>query len=90
MYTAPIFNLTPKSIPVVAVLHSTHIKIIALDSSPFKNVYKAMFENLSRYRAIIVSTEQQKLDVENVLTILFLLLIFLSAIVKQLIHQSKH
>lgn len=91
MYTAPIFNLTPKSIPVVAVLHSTHIKNIdALDSSPFKNVYKAMFENLSRYRAIIVSTEQQKLDVENVLTILFLLLIFLSAIVKQLIHQSKH
>ncbi len=91
MYTAPIFNLTPESIPVVAVLHSTHIKNIdALDSSPFKNVYKAMFENLSRYRAIIVSTEQQKLDVENVLTILFQLLIFLSAIVKQLIHQSKH
>ncbi len=27
--------------------------------------YKAMFENLSRYRAIIVSTEQQKLDVEK-------------------------
>ncbi len=26
---------------------------------------KAMFENLSRYRAIIVSTEQQKLDVEK-------------------------
>ena len=24
-----------------------------------------MFENLSRYRAIIVSTEQQKLDVEK-------------------------
>ena len=91
MYTAPIFNLTPESIPVVAVLHSTHIKNIdALDSSPFKNVYKAMFENLSRYRAIIVSTEQQKLDVENVLTVLFQLLIFLSAIVKQLIHQSKH
>lgn len=66
VYTAPIFNLTPESIPVVAVLHSTHIKNIdALDSSPFKNVYKAMFENLSRYRAIIVSTEQQKLDVEK-------------------------
>ncbi len=65
VYTAPIFNLTPESIPVVAVLHSTHIKNIdALDSSPFKNVYKAMFgKNLSRYRAIIVSTEQQKLDV---------------------------
>ncbi|MDN8713254.1 glycosyl transferase family 1, partial [Staphylococcus aureus] len=48
------------------VLHSTHIKNIdALDSSPFNNVYKAMFENLSRYRAIIVSTEQQKLDVEK-------------------------
>lgn len=44
VYTAPIFNLTPESIPVVAVLHSTHIKNIdALDSSPFKNVYKAMF-----------------------------------------------
>ncbi len=92
VYTAPIFNLTPESIPVVAVLHSTHIKNIdALDSSPFKNVYKAMFENLSRYRAIIVSTEQQKIKMlKNVLTVLFQLLIFLSAIVKQLIHQSKH
>ncbi|KMS39525.1 glycosyl transferase family 1, partial [Staphylococcus aureus] len=64
--TSPTFNITPETLPVVAVLHSTHIKNIdALDSSPFKNVYKAMLENLSRYRAIIVSTEQQKLDVEK-------------------------
>ncbi|MGZ2206787.1 serine-aspartate repeat adhesin O-glycosyltransferase SdgB [Staphylococcus argenteus] len=66
VYTAPIFNLTPDTIPVVAVLHSTHIKNIdELDSSPFKNVYKAIFENLSRYRAIVVSTEQQKIDVSK-------------------------
>ncbi|EHJ07826.1 serine-aspartate repeat adhesin O-glycosyltransferase SdgB [Staphylococcus simiae] len=66
LYTAPIFNLTDRRIPVVGVLHSTHIKNIEqLETSRYKNVYKALFDNLDRYAAIVVSTKAQKVDVTN-------------------------
>lgn len=66
LYTAPTFNKVNPDIPVVAVLHSTHVKNInQVSSSRYKNVYKDIFNNLSRYKAIIVSTKSQKIDVSN-------------------------
>ena len=57
----PTFNKVNPDIPVVAVLHSTHVKNInQVSSSRYKNVYKDIFNNLSRYKAIIVSTKSQK------------------------------
>lgn len=64
LITSHVFNSVIDTIPVVAVLHSTHVKDIAdLERSQIKNVYKGVFENLERYSAIVVSTEQQKEDV---------------------------
>ena len=66
IYTAPAFNHSDPNIPVVAILHSTHVKNIdQVDTSNYKNVYKALFSNLSRYKAIIVSTDSQKQDVST-------------------------
>ncbi|UGB05940.1 glycosyltransferase [Staphylococcus sp. HL28] len=66
LYTAPAFNLTSTNIPVVAVLHSTHVKDSNnVSTSNYKNVYKEIFNNLSRYQAIITSTNEQKLDVSD-------------------------
>lgn len=62
--TSHIFNIVASYIPVIAVLHSTHVKDVTdLAHSPIKNVYKGVFEHLQRYKAIIVSTQQQKADV---------------------------
>lgn len=64
IHTAPMFNKVNPNIPVIAVLHSTHVKNIHQHmTSRFKNVYKELFDNLSRYKAIIVSTNSQKIDV---------------------------
>ncbi|MFC6401650.1 glycosyltransferase [Mammaliicoccus sciuri] len=61
--TSPPFLLTNKKIPVVSVLHSTHVKNNDnIEHSDTKNIYKPVFENLERFSAIVVSTEQQKLD----------------------------
>ncbi|MCO6303205.1 glycosyltransferase [Staphylococcus epidermidis] len=62
--TAPIFNNTSETIPVLAVLHSTHVKNIDMVyESDIKNTYKHVFNNLNRYSGIIVSTKQQQLDI---------------------------
>ncbi|MBO1199248.1 glycosyltransferase [Staphylococcus simiae] len=53
-----IINQLP-TIPVIAVLHSTHI--VGVDQ--IKSYYKPIFSNLDRYQAIVVSTIQQQLDV---------------------------
>ena len=64
LVTSHIFNIVASYIPVIAVLHSTHVKDVTdLTHSPIKNVYKGVFEHLQRYKAIIVSTQQQKADV---------------------------
>ena len=64
------FNHSDPNIPVVAILHSTHVKNIdQVDTSNYKNVYKALFSNLSRYKAIIVSTDSQNKMFQLVLTI---------------------
>lgn len=64
--TSPAFNLTDSKIPVVAVLHSTHVKNSQeINSSNYKNIYKPVFNNLNRYKAIITSTNEQKKDVSN-------------------------
>lgn len=64
LHTSHVFNLTSTDIPVIAVLHSTHIKDIDdLEHSSFKNVYKGILEHLNRYKANVVSTIQQQLDV---------------------------
>lgn len=62
--TSPIFNKCNIKIPVVAILHSTHVKNINnVYDSEIKNTYKPLFNNLTRYSGIIVSTQQQKIDV---------------------------
>lgn len=62
--TAPAFNLTDSKIPVVAVLHNTHVKNAnEIETSNYKNVYKHVFNNLPRYKAILASTVDQKEDV---------------------------
>ena len=61
LITSHVFNSVSNTIPVVAVLHSTHVKDISdLEHSRIKNVYKGVFDHLERYRAIVVSTQQQK------------------------------
>lgn len=47
------------TIPVIAVLHSTHI----VGNNQIKSYYKPIFDNLDRYQAIVVSTIQQQQDV---------------------------
>ena len=64
LHTAPSFNLTNPKIPVVAVLHNTHVKNAnEIETSNYKNSYKHLFSNLPRYKAIIASTVDQKEDV---------------------------
>lgn len=64
--TSPPFLMINKEIPVVAVLHSTHVKDNDnIEYSNTKNIYKSVFENLDRFSAIIVSTEQQKIDLNK-------------------------
>lgn len=64
--TAPIFNNTSTNIPVLAVLHSTHVKNIEeVDTSNIKNTYKSLFDNLERFSGLIVSTQQQRIDVSK-------------------------
>lgn len=64
--TAPPFLLTTKDIPVVAVLHSTHVKNNDnIQFSDTKNIYSSVFSNLERFSAIIVSTKQQKIDLDK-------------------------
>ena len=66
LITSHVFNSVSNTIPVVAVLHSTHVKDISdLEHSRIKNVYKGVFDHLERYRAIVVSTQQQKEDVSH-------------------------
>ena len=49
----PTFNHSDPNIPVVAILHSTHVKNIdQVDTSNYKNVYKAL---LAIYRVIKLS-----------------------------------
>ncbi|BGE83338.1 serine-aspartate repeat adhesin O-glycosyltransferase SdgB [Staphylococcus petrasii] len=66
IHTSPAFNITNPNIPVIAVLHSTHVKNIdKVATSNYKNVYKELFNNLNRFKAIIVSTHSQKVDVSQ-------------------------
>lgn len=66
LISSHVFNSTIHTIPVVAVLHSTHVKDINdLMHSRIKNVYKGVFDHLKRYKAIVVSTEQQAEDVRH-------------------------
>ncbi|MEJ7230875.1 glycosyl transferase family 1, partial [Staphylococcus epidermidis] len=52
LISSHVFNSTIHTIPVVAVLHSTHVKDINdLMHSRIKNVYKGVFDHLERYKA---------------------------------------
>ncbi|HCU7553560.1 TPA: glycosyltransferase [Staphylococcus aureus] len=51
-----------QSIPVVVVLHSTHL---SGTGNGIKSFYKTVFNNLTRYKAIVVSTEQQCQDISQ-------------------------
>lgn len=67
-FTSPPFLLTDSKIPVVSVLHSTHVKNNDdIEGSDTKNIYKSVFSNLNRFSGIIVSTKQQKLDIERLI-----------------------
>lgn len=64
--TAIPFTMINKKIPVVSVLHSTHTKDnFDVEKSEIKNIYSPIFNHLERFKAIIVSTEQQRIDVEK-------------------------
>ena len=63
LVTSHIFNIVASYIPVIAVLHSTHVKDVTdLAHSPIKNVYKGV---LNIYKGIKPSLfqQQQKADV---------------------------
>lgn len=51
-----------QSIPVIVVLHSTHLSGTGND---IKSFYKTVFNNLTRYKAIVVSTEKQCQDISQ-------------------------
>lgn len=62
--TAEPFIYTKRDIPVYAVLHSTHTKNTEnVDTASIKSIYQSVFSNLSRFKGIIVSTEEQKNDI---------------------------
>ncbi|WP_323703257.1 glycosyltransferase [Mammaliicoccus sp. Dog046] len=64
--TSPPFLLVDSKIPVISCLHSTHVKDndnIAFSDT--KNIYQSVFSHLHRFSGIIVSTHQQKHDVEQ-------------------------
>lgn len=53
-------------IPIVGVLHSTHLKYKQdAELKNIKNTYKNLFNNLDRFSGLITSTLQQKTDVET-------------------------
>ncbi|WP_026867713.1 glycosyltransferase [Jeotgalicoccus marinus] len=57
-----------KDIPVVAVLHSTHIKYgKSQHINNVKNIYKPVFDNIERLTAIVTSTKSQKKDVSDLI-----------------------
>ncbi|HGX0986139.1 TPA: glycosyl transferase family 1, partial [Staphylococcus aureus] len=51
-----------QSIPVIVVLHSTHLSGAG---NGIKSFYKTVFNNLTRYKAIVVSTEKQCQDISQ-------------------------
>ncbi|HCY1398771.1 TPA: glycosyltransferase [Staphylococcus aureus] len=51
-----------QSIPVIVVLHSTHL---SGTGNGIKSFYKTVFNNLTRYKAIVVSTEKQCQDISQ-------------------------
>nr|WP_279390431.1 glycosyltransferase [Mammaliicoccus sciuri] len=64
--TSPSFLLTDSKIPVISVLHSTHVKDNNdIEGSDIKNIYGSVFNHLERFSGILVSTLQQKKDVEK-------------------------
>lgn len=61
----PFAQVNPK-IPVLSFLHSTHVKDNDdIEYSDTKNIYHSVFSNLQRFSGIIVSTKQQKLDIDK-------------------------
>ncbi|MBE5674016.1 glycosyltransferase [Staphylococcus sp. SS35] len=50
----------PNEIPVIAVLHSTH-----LTGNEVKSFYKSVFNHLKRYKSIVVSTDKQRRDIAD-------------------------
>ncbi len=64
--TSPPFLITDKKVPVISVLHSTHVKNNNdIEGSDIKNIYNCVFNHLDRFSGILVSTVQQKKDVEK-------------------------
>lgn len=59
---------THPDIPVIAVLHSTHLKYgYSAEIGNIKNTYKDLFNNLERFEGLITSTKQQREDVEKLI-----------------------
>lgn len=59
---------TSAHIPVIAVLHSTHLKYgHSAEIGNIKNTYKDLFNNLERFKGLITSTKQQRDDVEKLI-----------------------
>lgn len=59
---------THTDIPVIAVLHSTHLKYgKSAEIANIKNTYKDLFNNLERFNGLITSTKQQRKDVEKLI-----------------------
>lgn len=55
-------------IPVVAVLHSTHLKYQTENKiENIKDTYKSVFSNINRLSAIVTSTYKQKSDVQQLI-----------------------
>lgn len=63
-YATPILMMRER-VPIFSVLHSTHLKLNqSVDNGRFKSAYAGVLSNLEPYAGMIVSTAQQKQDLQ--------------------------
>lgn len=62
----PVFNLVDQKIPAAVVMHAVPYNNM-YDSTEIQFQYQTLIPSANRFNAIIVSTEQQKADVERII-----------------------
>ncbi|MFC6292824.1 hypothetical protein BHU61_11960 [Macrococcus epidermidis] len=60
----PVFNLMDTSIPASVFIHSVHYDDMYVENPTIQYTFQQLFNSLSRFNALIVSTYEQKKDLE--------------------------